>query len=65
MQDWQKHIEDAHEDRKGFAICGAPLDGSWSFIDVQHAYQTIVNGDRLTPCPQCRLKVLAAFNTPE
>lgn len=63
LKEYQHHIADTHEDRKGLAICGARLV-HWSYVDVDHAFVSAPR-DHMQPCPACAAKVIAVFSACE
>ena len=59
MREYQHHIADTHEERKGKAICGAQLSG-WSYVSVDHAFLSAPR-DHMQPCPDCAKAVADVF----
>jgi hypothetical protein len=66
VKDYQKHIKDTHADRKGKAICGATLAPfDWTFMDVDHAFLSLISESSTQPCPACAKAVINAFAAAE
>lgn len=63
MKEYQHHISDTHEDRKGMSICGEQIIG-WAYVDVDHAFLSTPK-DRMQPCPKCAAKVISVFQAAE
>lgn len=53
-----KCIRHTHEERKNTSWCGkAVYTFDWTFVDIDHATYSIMNGSRNVPCPDC-IKVI-------
>lgn len=62
MKEWQKHIKDTRADHKGKSVCGITLEPfDWTFLDVDHAFLSIISESRTRPCPACAKVVIDAF----
>lgn len=58
-QDYIRCIRHTHAERKNLSWCGRNVYSSdWTFLSVDHAAYSIMNEDRLVPCPNC-LKVIS------
>lgn len=63
LEEWQHHIEHTHEAKKREVFwCGAPWQHEWAFTSIDHAVYTVLNRDRLQPCPACVKAVIAGFD---
>ncbi len=63
LKEYQRHIADTHEERKGLSICGERIFG-WHYMDVDHAFMSAPR-DYMQPCPACAAKVVAVFSACE
>ena len=64
MHEWQRHIRHPNVERVNEALCGVAVS-EWDkpFEDVDHAFLTTQQEQRLQPCPACAKVVIEVFST--